>query len=253
MLSWYDHGYFQDDLIVWWCRHEDGRNGLRRSKATISGLFFKQGESGGKDAVFSLAFSSALEESYWVESVDPATSTTYYYNIRTEVSAWELPTVDDGEEETNSEETNTNEMSSHVSEVQRAYHYEDVDQWYYKDHADVEQGPFHADEMRAWMDAGKLGWWYCGGGIGIVWYCGGIVVVLCGLVVWYYIVWYYIVWYCIVLVLVEGAHTMDKKNRQLPHSSLFPPPPPHVHRLFYISIVCSNWQFRSLSIVAKYV
>jgi hypothetical protein len=195
MLSWYDHGYFQDDLIVWWCRHEDGRNGLRRSKATISGLFFKQGESGGKDAVFSLAFSSALEESYWVESVDPATSTTYYYNIRTEVSAWELPTVDDGEEETNSEETNTNEMSSHVSEVQRAYHYEDVDQWYYKDHADVEQGPFHADEMRAWMDAGKLGWWYCG---------GIVVVLLCGIIFVYCVVLYYVILYYVCGIILCG-------------------------------------------------
>ena len=160
MLAWYDHGYFQSDLVMWWCFHADGRNGLRRPPVTISILFIKVEE------IFSLAFQDALEESYWVESLDPATNKSYYYNIKTEVSAWELPTVTttsaaaveasrtDNEESGASTDGNTTGDRENYDVGARLYTYDDAGKWYYKDQNDVVQGPFHADDMRAWMDAG---------------------------------------------------------------------------------------------------
>ena len=158
MLSWYDHGYFQDSLIVWWCHNSDGRNGFRRAPSTIASLFLdptteNSSKGGGKDAVFSLAFPDALEESYWVESVDPSTERKYYYNIKTEVSAWELPTVVSADAAAAAAALE-DEVDEIIDDADRTYQYEDAGQWFYKDHGDVSQGPFHADDMRAWMDAG---------------------------------------------------------------------------------------------------
>ena len=181
MLTWYDHGYFTSELVVWWCFHADGRNGLKRIPSTIEQLF-SSGPGGTttspttdiKIEIFSLAFHDALEESYWVESIDPSTNKKYYYNIKTEISAWELPTVtnitaetasgvdttyDTGQSTATTAGNEEGTSSTYTDDIEhdlgtRSYIYNDADKWYYKDASDAVQGPFHADDMRAWMDAG---------------------------------------------------------------------------------------------------
>lgn len=159
MRSWFDGGYFNLALALWFGAHEDGRYAFRRRSMTIAEIF-PGADSTGADAVFALAHPLAVEEANWVESTDPASEMTYYYNLVTEVSAWELPTVS-GEHAANQdgEQKNAKKPRGGVAAAVDdgaifQYIYERSECWHYKDQSGAQQGPFTADEMRAWMDAG---------------------------------------------------------------------------------------------------
>ena len=147
MLAWFDAGYFAPDLKLWWGQHRDGRNAFRRRVRTLEALF------PGNNETFALAFADAVEEANWVESTDPASHKTYYYNINTEVSAWTLPTVS-GDNAAEADSIEGAGGTVKAGDAVHQYDYERCDKWYFKDHSQTTQGPFHADEMRAWMDAG---------------------------------------------------------------------------------------------------
>ena len=161
MRSWYLDGYLSLDLLLWWDFNDDGHNAFLRKPMSLVQIFPDAGNK--EDDVFVLAHSLAAEESNWVESTDPASGMKYYYNIVTEVSSWELPTVSGQYAATLTVKQSastllkaeTASLSANIDpEAIYKYHYGLSDSWYYKDHSCVQQGPFHADEMRAWMDAG---------------------------------------------------------------------------------------------------